>query len=236
MLSEPARWIRALLGVESGQAVVVAALQIVGHAEGLVLLDSLRVAVSLLIFPNGLEDAFGVRINNKWHFLLVFKILKHYLAVPDVGHFRPAGIHLRAANFVMCQFGLGPKVVETPFAQEFLLAKFRNLCPDECRHVFNPYIVETERFCRDIVAVEFLPVFVHVIILDEKKVHMPGFFRLAHVVWKNVEDILPLFQNVDVDSNVRIESFKFWRVFWLERKSSPLQLTLFSCSTHLVFW
>jgi len=124
MLGESAGWIRALVGLESGQAVVVAALQIVGDAERLVLLDSLRVALSLLIFPNGLEDAFGVRINNKWYFLLVFKILKHNFTVPDVGHLRPAGIHLRTVNFVMYQLGLRPKVVETPFAQKFLVSSF----------------------------------------------------------------------------------------------------------------
>jgi len=34
MLGEPARWIRALVGVESGRAVVVAALQIVAMLKG----------------------------------------------------------------------------------------------------------------------------------------------------------------------------------------------------------
>jgi len=86
--------------------------------------------------------------------------------------------------------------------------------------------VETEWLGWNIVVVVFLPVFAHVILLDEREVHMPGFFCLAHVVWKNVEDILPLLQNVDVDRNVRIESLKFWRVFWLEREvqSAPVDL------------
>ena len=37
MLGEPAGWIRALIDVESGQSVILAALQVVGHAERLVL-------------------------------------------------------------------------------------------------------------------------------------------------------------------------------------------------------
>jgi len=123
--------------------------------------------------------------------------------------------------------------VETPFAQEFLVSLFRHLSPDECRHVLDPDVVETEMLgCNILFVVEFLPVFIHIIILDEA-VHVPGFFCLANLVREDVEDVL--LQNVNVDLNVRIESFEFAASFGLKGKSNPIQLTLFSCSIYFIF-
>ena len=100
MLGEPALRSGALIGVESVQAVVVAALQVLGHAEGLVLLESLRVALSLrLFFPNGLEDAFGVRIYGTSSLCLKF--------LNTISLSQRSGVFGRqvTVNFVMCQFG-----------------------------------------------------------------------------------------------------------------------------------
>ena len=78
-------------------------------------------------------------------FSVCLKNCEHNPAVPDVRHFRPAGIHLGAVNFVMCQLGRGPKVLETPFTQEFLVSFFRQLCLDERRHVLDPVVVVDTR-------------------------------------------------------------------------------------------